>query len=306
MSEELKGMRKTILLRLSVLISVCFLLINYANLSFSMYGGLSGQQLKINLFKINSQNYREVSTFIHQGFREYDTAKKGFAGNVGFPSLYGNRNPVQLEGANWWGGISIGYMRVYLQIQKKAQACVLSYIFDYKRKYKCSFVRLGTFCEAQKNFFESIGFEVEFARKGYDQDKTYYYLRCDNDRYKDPRQPFVGVLKSEAGDPKAYKIGYILKEGPLLVGAIEARVCLGCLHILNICIKKEYRKRGFGKKLIEKVLEDGKRYRCRFAILETFDYMAPGFYKKLGFKVDFMRKGYWANVEQYCMSKKIS
>jgi len=308
-------MRKIIFLRVLFLIVLSFLLVNYANFSFSMDRSQS-RSIRLKLVKMNDQNFRLGSKFISQGFKEYDIEAKGCKGDWGFPGLNIDvehcRPIIRFVGGNLWNGLSIGHMFIHSKAQKhcsflvgEPQDCLLSYIFNYKREHKCSFVTVRTFCEAQKNFFESIGFDLEFIRKGYEQDKVCYYLRCDHDTHNGSGQLFVGELQNESNQKEAFKIGYILKDGSLMVGVIEARVCLGCVHILNIFIKKEYRRKGFGKQLIEKVLEEGKRYKCSFAILETFNYMAPGFYKKLGFEVDFIRKGYAFDIEQSFMSKKL-
>ena len=70
-----------------------------------------------------------------------------------------------------------------------------------------------------------------------------------------------------------------------IVGYIDSRVRRGVGHVLGIYVKPCYRKRGIGKKLVDKTLHSFKKRRCHKARLEVFadNKEAIEFYTRLNF-----------------------
>ena len=50
-------------------------------------------------------------------------------------------------------------------------------------------------------------------------------------------------------------------------------------------MRQDYRGQGLGKQLMEKAELRAKEKRCSLIHLNTFDFQAPEFYKKLGYTV---------------------
>ena len=66
-------------------------------------------------------------------------------------------------------------------------------------------------------------------------------------------------------------------------------------HLLNITVSKNYQGRGYGKKILEKVLFQSKVLGATIIFLEVrvSNYIAVDFYEKFGFKRDAIRYNYY-------------
>ncbi len=56
---------------------------------------------------------------------------------------------------------------------------------------------------------------------------------------------------------------------PGVAGYIVARETAGELHINNVAVREEYRRRGIGCLLLNRILEEGRRLRATTAFLEV-------------------------------------
>ena len=72
------------------------------------------------------------------------------------------------------------------------------------------------------------------------------------------------------------------------VGAGEA-------HILNVCVHPEYRSRGLGSRLLQRLLTLARKHGADTAFLEVriSNRAALGLYQKLGFNEIGLRRGYY-------------
>jgi len=108
------------------------------------------------------------------------------------------------------------------------------------------------------------------------------------------------------GLPGASKrFGFVVKDGDAIIGLVFAKFLFAGLHIKDLVVAKAYRGKGLGSQLLKKAMQYGKEQGCTFAYLETLNFQAKDFYHKLGFVVDFERKGFDAGVSQFYMSKKL-
>ncbi len=69
-----------------------------------------------------------------------------------------------------------------------------------------------------------------------------------------------------------------LDENPLVTHQLDGRI----LCITALAVKKEYRGRGYGLRMLDKFIEIARRERCQKIVLETTH--AQGFFLKRGFK----------------------
>ncbi len=93
----------------------------------------------------------------------------------------------------------------------------------------------------------------------------------------------VGYICRVLEDPHALK-GY----GLMSVGAGEC-------HMLNICVGPPYQHQGFGRALVEHLLDVARRLQIKTALLEVriSNRIAYDLYLKLGFNEIGTRKGYY-------------
>ena len=85
--------------------------------------------------------------------------------------------------------------------------------------------------------------------------------------------------------------GQVIGHGILSVGAGEA-------HILNICVREEFRCRGVGRQLMDYLLERGRVSGMTDAFLEVrpSNTAAIRLYQSMGFRQVGLRRGYYQAV----------
>ena len=88
----------------------------------------------------------------------------------------------------------------------------------------------------------------------------------------------------------------VLKDRKNIIGYAFFSVIGTDSHLLNITVSKDYQGRGYGKKILEKVLFQSKVLGATIIYLEVrvSNYRAIDFYEKFGFKRDAIRYNYYA------------
>jgi ribosomal protein S18 acetylase RimI-like enzyme len=77
-------------------------------------------------------------------------------------------------------------------------------------------------------------------------------------------------------------------------------------HVRYLFVPPELRHRGTGRRLMHRVEEEAIRRGCRQVVLETHDFQAPEFYRRLGFEVVGRIDGYPAGHHQLTMVKRLT
>jgi len=82
-----------------------------------------------------------------------------------------------------------------------------------------------------------------------------------------------------------------------IAGYIVARQTAGELHINNVAIRQQYRRRGYGALLLGRVLEEARRKRATAAFLEVRhgNSAAQALYRKCGFRAIAKRTNYYSD-----------
>lgn len=85
--------------------------------------------------------------------------------------------------------------------------------------------------------------------------------------------------------------GEVIGHGILSVGAGEA-------HVLNVCVREEFRCRGVGRRLMDYLLERGRAAGMTEAFLEVrpSNTAAIRLYQSMGFRQVGLRRGYYQAV----------
>jgi len=81
-----------------------------------------------------------------------------------------------------------------------------------------------------------------------------------------------------------------------LAGYIVARMGADELHINNVAVRESYRRQGLGQKLLERILDEGRRagVACAFLELRAGNAAALALYEKCGFRVTARRPKYYS------------
>ena len=85
---------------------------------------------------------------------------------------------------------------------------------------------------------------------------------------------------------------FIAKENGEHVGYIDGFSYYAEVTINNLVVRKEYRGKGIGKRLVNLTFNYFKNKNFNNLNLVTNEFQAPEFYKKCGFKLEFVRKNY--------------
>lgn len=83
---------------------------------------------------------------------------------------------------------------------------------------------------------------------------------------------------------------FVAKEDENIVGIITGHSYYNEVHISDLIILEEYRNRHIGSRLIEAVENYFKNKEFKNINLSTYEFQAPEFYKKCGFRVEFVRE----------------
>ncbi len=86
-------------------------------------------------------------------------------------------------------------------------------------------------------------------------------------------------------------------QGENLCGFILVQVIEGEGEILTFCVDEDYRGRGLGQHLLEKVVQQSQIQTC-FLEVNTRNKRAIALYERVGFKKGALRKGYYKNSDQ--------
>jgi ribosomal-protein-alanine N-acetyltransferase len=89
-------------------------------------------------------------------------------------------------------------------------------------------------------------------------------------------------------------------EGHQIIGYIVARLTVGELHINNVAIRDQYRRRGYGCLLLRRIIEEARKKSGTTAFLEvrSGNLAAQALYQKCGFKAIATRPNYYSDPRE--------
>lgn len=86
------------------------------------------------------------------------------------------------------------------------------------------------------------------------------------------------------------EFGFIARENNKVVGIITGHSYYKEVYISDLIVLEEYRNKHIGSKLIKSVEDYYKDKDFENINLTTYNFQAPEFYKKCGYKVEFIRE----------------
>ena len=85
---------------------------------------------------------------------------------------------------------------------------------------------------------------------------------------------------------------YLEDEKGNLMAGLVAETFGNWLEIEYLFVKEELRGQGIGSKLLQRAESEAKKRNCRFAFVNTYQFQAPDFYKRHGYKEVFTLQDY--------------
>jgi ribosomal-protein-alanine N-acetyltransferase len=108
-----------------------------------------------------------------------------------------------------------------------------------------------------------------------------------------PERAFYGELENDLATLK------VLTSGTKVIGYYDLWICADEAHLLNVAVAEVEKRRGYGAMMMEDVVAEAARRRCRRIVLEVRpgNCAAIKLYEKFGFIRVARRPGYYADGE---------
>ena len=94
------------------------------------------------------------------------------------------------------------------------------------------------------------------------------------------------------------------EHGQLMAGLV-AETFGNWLEIEYLFVKEGLRGQGIGSQLLQQAESEAKKRNCRFAFVNTYQFQAPAFYQKYGYKEVFTMKDYPYTGQRYYYQKEL-
>ena len=110
--------------------------------------------------------------------------------------------------------------------------------------------------------------------------------------------------KREAAESESLNL-YIEDEHGRLLAGLVAETFGNWLEIEYLFVKEELRGQGIGSQLLQQAESEAKKRNCRFAFVNTYQFQAPAFYQKYGYKEVFTMKDYPYTGQRHYYQKEL-
>ena len=110
--------------------------------------------------------------------------------------------------------------------------------------------------------------------------------------------------KREAAESEPLNL-YIEDEHGRLLAGLVAETFGNWLEIEYLFVKEELRGQGIGSQLLQQAESEAKKRNCRFAFVNTYQFQAPAFYQKYGYKEVFVLKDYPYSGQRHYYQKDL-
>lgn len=98
---------------------------------------------------------------------------------------------------------------------------------------------------------------------------------------------------------------FVAKEGEKILGAVTGHAYYNEVHVGDLIVVNECRGKDVGTKLMLAVEEEFRGKGRENINLSTYEFQALGFYKKLGYEVEFIRPNSIPKLTKYFLRKKL-
>jgi GNAT superfamily N-acetyltransferase len=118
--------------------------------------------------------------------------------------------------------------------------------------------------------------------------------------------PLIAYNEAEAGPRNKKDFAFFVRsETGEFVGGLLGFTHFNHFFVAAIFVDEKARGEGIGRELMQRAEALALQQGCEMIYLDTFDYQAPGFYEKLGFKVFGTLQDYPTGHQRFYMVKPI-
>ena len=98
---------------------------------------------------------------------------------------------------------------------------------------------------------------------------------------------------------------FVRDERGQIAAGVNGGMWGGYLEIKNLWVREDLRGQGLGRQLLQAAEQQARARGCGQVLLDTHDFQAPEFYKKLGYTVFGTFQGIGGRYNRYYFSKKL-
>ena len=118
--------------------------------------------------------------------------------------------------------------------------------------------------------------------------------------------PLIAYNESQAGPRNKKDFAFFVRsETGEFVGGLLGYTHFNHFFVSAVYVDQQFRKEGIGRELMARAEALALEQGCHAIYLDTFDYQAPGFYEKLGFKVFGKLEDYPAGHQRFYLLKRL-
>ena len=135
------------------------------------------------------------------------------------------------------------------------------------------------------------------------------HIRLDNTEFQKAQE--IGNLirsynrsKREAAESEPLNL-YVEDDSGQLMAGLVAETFGNWLEIEYLFVKEDLRGQGIGSQLLQQAESEAKKRNCRFAFVNTYQFQAPAFYQKHGYKEVFTMKDYPYTGQRHYYQKEL-
>lgn len=239
-----------------------------------------------------------------------------------FYAIYGERLVGSVYTNYSWDWVSIGYL-FYENIDILEK--LISEVGHY---YKDKAVGMKVYSEVESRVedFKSIGFDIGGVTEGTPRTRRYFYLKNIDFDIKSNSQAEVMVVTEKIDQYHSILLNaierfnrdnhiYPIEERNIMlvaldyddkfVGGVHGSITEDSMYIGYLVVDEAYKGNGIGKNLMYKIEEKAKELNVYSINLGTVEFQAEKFYKKLGYKIVFIKENDPKGYKSYSMVKKI-
>jgi ribosomal protein S18 acetylase RimI-like enzyme len=117
--------------------------------------------------------------------------------------------------------------------------------------------------------------------------------------------PVLRALRGTPAEREAPLHVWVLSAGGELAGGLVGHTWTTWLHVTYLWVDAPHRGAGLGTRLLARAERIAREERgCTAARLETWDFQAPDFYRRLGYEVVCVIPDYPPGVTEYTLAKR--
>ena len=135
------------------------------------------------------------------------------------------------------------------------------------------------------------------------------YIRLENTESQKAQK--IGELvrsynrsKRETAESELLNI-YVEDDSGELMAGLVGETFGNWLEIEYLFVKEDIRGQGIGSQLLQQAESEAKKRNCRFAFVNTYQFQAPAFYQKHGYKEVFTLKDYPYTGQRHYYQKEL-